>query len=61
VAMIDETPVGVYIELEGTPSWIDRTARQLGFEEKDYVTASYGRLYLDWCARHGTQPCNMVF
>jgi adenylate cyclase class 2 len=61
VATIDETPVGVYIELEGTPPWIDRTARQLGFAEKDYITASYGRLYLDWCAQKGVQPCNMVF
>src|ERR1041384_889646 len=29
IATIDETLVGVYIELEGTPPWIDRTARQL--------------------------------
>jgi adenylate cyclase class 2 len=61
VAMIDETPVGVYIELEGTPQWIDRTARALGFAEVDYITLSYGRLYLDWCAHNGTQPGNMVF
>ena len=42
VAMLDETPVGVYLELEGTPHWIDRTARRLGFQESDYITASYG-------------------
>ena len=33
IAMLDETPVGVYLELEGTPPWIDRTARRLGFQE----------------------------
>src|SRR5262249_6480833 len=44
-AVLDETPIGVYLELEGTPHWIDRTARLLGFGEADYITASYGRLY----------------
>uniref|UniRef100_Q029T7 Adenylate cyclase n=1 Tax=Solibacter usitatus (strain Ellin6076) TaxID=234267 RepID=Q029T7_SOLUE len=59
--MLDETPVGVFIELEGSPSWIDRTARTLGFHEDAYITASYGRLYLEWCAAHGLKPADMVF
>ena len=61
VAMLDETPVGVFIELEGSPSWIDRTARTLGFHEDAYITASYGRLYLEWCAAHRHKPADMVF
>ena len=61
VAMLDETPVGVYLELEGTPHWIDRTARRLGFQESDYITASYGRVYLDWCAANGRTPGDMTF
>lgn len=61
VAMLDETPVGVYLELEGTPHWIDRTARRLGFQESDYITTSYGRLYLGWCAAHGHKPGDMTF
>lgn len=61
VAMLDETPVGVYLELEGSPRWIDRAARQLGFAERDYITASYGRLYLEWCRTKKTAPGNMVF
>jgi adenylate cyclase class 2 len=61
VAMLDETPVGVYLELEGTPHWIDLSARRLGFEESDYITASYGRVYLDWCAASGRQPGDMTF
>ncbi len=56
IAMLDETPVGVYLELEGTPHWIDATARRLGFQESDYITASYGRIYLDWCAANGCKP-----
>ena len=61
VAMLDETPAGVYLELEGTPAWIDRTARRLGFEEKHYITASYSRLYLEWCTARRRKPTNMVF
>jgi adenylate cyclase, class 2 len=61
IAMLDETPVGVYLELEGTPHWIDRTASRLGFQERDYITASYGRVYLDWCAAKGCKPGDMTF
>ena len=61
LATLDETPVGVYLELEGTPQWIDRAARKLGFSEKDYITASYARLYLEWCGRSGVRPSDMVF
>jgi adenylate cyclase class 2 len=60
VATVDETPVGVFLELEGPPRWIDRTARALGFGEADYITASYGRLYLDWCQRNGVAPGDML-
>ena len=49
------------MELEGAPAWIDRTARKLGFSEKDYITSSYGRLYLEWCAGERREPGNMVF
>lgn len=61
VATLDETPIGVYLELEGKPSWIDRTAELMGFEESQYVTASYARLYLDWCRTRKVRPQHMVF
>jgi adenylate cyclase, class 2 len=61
VVTLDETPIGCYMELEGPPDWIDRTARLLGFTESDYITLSYGRLYLDWCAQRGLDPADMVF
>lgn len=61
VVTLDETPIGVYLELEGTSGWIDRTARRLGFTEEDYITASYGRLYLEWCAERGRAPRDMLF
>jgi predicted adenylyl cyclase CyaB len=37
----DETLAGDYVELEGPRTWIERVAAQLGFDESDYVTASY--------------------
>jgi adenylate cyclase class 2 len=61
MATLDETPVGAYLELEGAPAWIDRMARRMGFAEQDYITASYARLYLDWCERNHLTPGNMVF
>jgi adenylate cyclase class 2 len=61
IVTLDETPIGVYLELEGTSGWIDRTARRLGFREEDYITASYGRLYLEWCAQRGRAPRDMLF
>lgn len=44
-AMLDETPVGTFLELEGPPRWIDRTARGLRFPEADYITATYAELH----------------
>jgi adenylate cyclase class 2 len=61
VAMLDETPIGVFLELEGTGPWIDRTAGRLGFRETDYITASYGGLYREWCGRRGGTAGDMVF
>ena len=61
VITLDETPIGVFLELEGRPRWIDRTARKLGFSPVDYITLSYGALYLAWCREHQVEPSNMIF
>src|SRR5205814_2150225 len=37
IITVDETPIGNFLELEGAPAWIDRTARQLGFSSADYI------------------------
>ena len=60
-ATLDETPIGTWLELEGGPRWIDRTAAKLGFRREDYVTSSYGTLYLEHCRANGIEPTNMVF
>jgi adenylate cyclase, class 2 len=58
---LDETPVGCFMELEGSPDWIDRTANELGFTESQYLTASYGSLYRKHCNSQGLEARNMVF
>jgi adenylate cyclase class 2 len=60
-AMLDETPIGVYVELEGPARWIDRTAKALGYRRETWITASYGALYMEWCEAQGIEPSNMTF
>lgn len=57
----DETPVGDYLELEGSPASIDRAASLLGYTPADYIQATYGALYLADCRRRGRKPTHMLF
>lgn len=59
--VIDETPIGVFAELEGAPEWIDRTAGKLGVERSAYITLSYGRLFEQWCAEHNCAATDLTF
>src|SRR3984885_12755989 len=43
--VLDETPLGVYAELEGPSEWIDATAGKLGISESQFITLSYGRIF----------------
>lgn len=61
IVTLDETPIGCFLEIEGSPRWIDRTARRLGFSEAGYITASYGGLYLELRKEQGNLPADMVF
>ena len=42
---IDRTPVGVFVEIEGTPATIAETTRALGRGPEDYILDSYRTLY----------------
>jgi adenylate cyclase class 2 len=61
VVTLDETPIGWFVELEGTPDWIDRTAVALKWSEADYLTVSYGSLYLEHCRNSNLEPSDMQF
>ncbi len=60
-ACLDETPIGAFLELEGSPEAIDRTARRLGYGPRDYICATYWELYAADCARRGQKPRNLIF
>jgi adenylate cyclase class IV len=58
---LDETPAGTFLELEGLPRSIDRTARALGYSSRDYYCGSYWDVHVADCRRRGITPQNMVF
>jgi adenylate cyclase class IV len=58
---LDETPVGLFLELEGARPAIDRAAKLLGYTLRDYIAHSYGALYIAACRLHGLKPGNMLF
>jgi adenylate cyclase class 2 len=59
--VLDHTPIGEIAEIEGKSRWIDRTARALGVDSKNYITKSYGELFLDWKRSTKSKATNMTF
>jgi adenylate cyclase class 2 len=59
--VIDQTPIGTVAEIEGSPRWIDRTARLLGIPPSSYITLSYGALFDEWKRRTGSAAREMTF
>lgn len=58
---LDETPVGAFLELEGTPAAIDSAAGRLGVQATDRLLATYWGLYAEDCRRRGVRPTHMLF
>ncbi|MGB8262100.1 MAG: class IV adenylate cyclase [Terracidiphilus sp.] len=59
--VVDETPIGDFAELEGSPEWIDRAAARLGVVPSAYLTLSYGRLFDLWRAEHRSPAEDLTF
>jgi adenylate cyclase class 2 len=59
--VVDETPIGIYAELEGESEWIDRAAATLGIAYTEYITLSYGRLFEQWRTEHGSAANDLTF
>ena len=59
--VVDETPLGVFAELEGAPEWIDRVTAELDVAERDQLTISYGRLFEEWKERAGSDAQDLTF
>jgi len=59
--VVDETPLGVFAELEGPAEWIDSVAEDLSVAPSDQLTLSYGRLFEQWRERTGSTAEDLTF
>lgn len=59
--VIDETPIGLFAELEGPESWIDQQTRALGVTPGDLLVLSYGRLFEAWRTHTGSPAEQLTF
>jgi adenylate cyclase class 2 len=58
---IDETPVGTFVEIEGSEQGIHDMAAALARNPADYVTDSYRGLFVQHCEERGVPVTDMVF
>ena len=61
IIAVDETPVGVYVEIEGSERGIQTTAAALGRTPADYIVDSYRSLFLQQREVLGLPGTDMVF
>ena len=59
--VLDETPLGLYAELEGPSDWIDRTARRLEIDARHFIKLSYGRIFEIWREQTASDAQNLTF
>ncbi len=59
--VLDETPIGVFAELEGPTGWIDRCLAELEVASRACLTESYGKLFLAWKRETGSPALNLTF
>jgi len=61
IITVDETPIGVFLELEGPKPLIDEVAMQLGYKASDYIAKSYLALYQEYLKLRGLPLKDMLF
>jgi adenylate cyclase class 2 len=59
--VLDETPIGIWAELEGPPAWIDNMLEKLCIAPELRTTESYGKLFLRWKQETGSSAENLTF
>jgi len=58
---VDETPVGNYVEFEGSEEGIRELAHSMRIQESQFLRHSYYAIYLQYCQERGEIPGYMVF
>ena len=61
VVAIDETPIGAFVELEGTEAGITAAAAALGRTTADYILDSYCGLFMRYREALGFRGPHMIF
>jgi adenylate cyclase class 2 len=61
VIALDETPIGVFVEIEGNEQTIVEAAAALGRQPADYIVHSYRKLFVRDCEARGIECRDMVF
>ncbi|MCM3881309.1 MAG: class IV adenylate cyclase [Vicinamibacterales bacterium] len=61
IVAVDETPVGTFVEIEGSEEGIHKMAASLARMPADYVLDSYRGLFVKHCQRHGLPVTDMLF
>lgn len=61
LVVIDETPIGNFCEIEGSPRWIDATAKKLRVSQDEYIMKNYAALFADWKRETGRRGKEMTF
>jgi adenylate cyclase class 2 len=59
--VLDETPIGIWAELEGPPEWIDAMLAGLDIDTESCSTESYGKLFLRWKDETQSPAENLTF
>jgi adenylate cyclase class 2 len=61
VVAVDETPIGTFVELEGTEAGITAAAAALGRTTGDYILDSYYGLFMKYREALGFRGSHMIF
>jgi adenylate cyclase, class 2 len=59
--VVDETPIGNFCEIEGSPRWIDATAKKLGVSRSEYIMKNYATLFTEWKTKTKSTAADMTF
>jgi adenylate cyclase class 2 len=61
IVAVDETPVGTFVEIEGSDRGIVAAVEALGRGPSDYIVDSYRTLFVRFCQERGVPIGNMTF